>query len=83
MRPLTTTSPFFRIATRSQSVSTSFRMWVEKKMGATALALVDDQVPHLFAADRVETAHGLVQDQELRVGHQRGRQPRPLQHALR
>ena len=42
-----------------------------------------DQVADLLAADRIEAAHRLVEDDHLRVVHQRLRDADALQHALR
>ena len=51
--------------------------------GHAALALLGDEIAHVAAPERVEPAHGLVQDEQLGIVHQRGRQPQALQHALR
>ena len=59
------------------------RMWVEKKIGPPAIALVDDEVAHLLAADRIEAAHRLVEDEQLRIGDERRREAGALEHALR
>src|SRR6202041_352977 len=49
----------------------------------TAELLFDDEVADLFAADGVEAAHRLVEDEELRVVYECRGERRPLEHALR
>ena len=81
--PETTTSPLRRMQTASQSISTSLRMWLEKKTVLLRVRLLDDEVADLLAADRIEAAHRLVEDEELRIVDQRRREPGALEHALR
>ena len=50
------------IATRSQSISTSERMCVFMKIGLALGVEAQDQVADLLAADRVEAAHRLVEE---------------------
>ena len=58
-------------------------MWVEKKIGPARVALVEDEVAHLFATHRIETAHRLVEDEHLGIGDERGRETGALEHPLR
>ena len=51
--------------------------------GDAALALLYDQLADVAAAERVETAHRLVQHQEIRLVHERGGEAETLEHALR
>ena len=50
--------------------------------GAALGVQLDDQVAHLLAADGIEPGHRFVEDDQLRIAHQRLRDPDPLQHAL-
>ena len=58
-------------------------MWVEKKTVWPRFSLFDDEIAHLFAADGIEAAHRLVEDQELGIVHERRREAGALEHALR
>jgi hypothetical protein len=60
------------MATRSQVISTSGRIWVE----------VEHEIADLLAADGVEPGHGLVQHHQLRFAHQGLRYADALEHAL-
>ena len=51
-------------------------MWLEKKTVRPAVLLLDDEVAHLLAADRIEAAHRLVEDEQLRIVHERRRERR-------
>ena len=47
------------------------------------VAQLQDQLAHVAAADRIETRHRLVEDDELGIVDERLREPDALHHALR
>ena len=82
-RPLTTTLPCRRdghVIAERLDVAQDVR---REEDGAPLVALLEDQIAHLFSTDGIEAAHGLIEDQELGIGDQRRGQPGALQHALR
>ena len=58
-------------------------MWRREEDGPAPLALLEDEVADLLAADRIEAAHRLVEDEQLGVVHERGGEAGALEHALR
>ena len=70
------------MATRSQVISTSGRMCVEKKHGVALALELEHEVADLLAADGVEPGHGLVEDDQLGIAHQGLRDADALEHAL-
>ena len=68
--------------TRSQS-SLDVAQDVAREEDRLAALLLEDEVAHLFAPDRIEPAHRLVEDEELRIVHERGGEAGALEHALR
>ena len=58
-------------------------MWLEKKTVRPRAGLFDDEVADLLAADRIEAAHRLVEDEQLGRVHDRGGEAGALEHALR
>ena len=81
-RPSTLSSPWLMMATRSQTVSTSPSSWEEKKTVLPFLLQPLDDLAHLHAAQRVQAAGRLVEDQQVRVVDQGLGQSHPLLHAL-
>ena len=81
--PATTTSPLRRMQTRSQSISTSLRMWLEKKTVRPRCFSSTMRSRTSLRPDRIEAAHRLVEDEQLRIVHERRREPDALEHALR
>ena len=58
--------PFEMIATRSHSISTSGQDVRREQHRGAAIALLEDQLAHVAAAERIEPAHRLVQNEQLR-----------------
>jgi len=80
-RPSAFSSPSARIATRSQTVSTSPSSCDEKRPFSPRASGVG-YFAHLHPANRVEAARGFVEDQQVGIVDERLGQADPLLHAL-
>jgi len=70
------------ITTRSSAItSISWSRWEDNSTGAAAVGVVAQQATHPADAGRVKAVGRLVQDQDLRLTDQRGRDAQPLAHA--
>ena len=81
--PAATTRPWFTIATRSHSRSTSPRRCELRRTARPARLGVADDRADVVAADGVERGRRLVEDHERRVAEERGGEAEALLHALR
>ncbi len=75
-------------AAGDDSDSTAERLGVSQDVraeehGAALIAQVEDQMPHVPAAHRIEPGHRLVQEKHLRIVEQRLRDAHALDHAFR
>jgi hypothetical protein len=70
------------MVTRSHIASTSVEDVRREEDRPTLVGAREDQVADLLAADRIEAAHGLVEDEHLRVGDERRGEGGALEHAL-
>ena len=75
--------PWSTIATSSQMSSTSSSWWLEKRTAAPRAASVPEHLGERVHGDRVEPGEGLVEDEQVRLVHQRGRELRALLVAVR
>ena len=62
------------IATASQRRSTSSSWWLENTTGTPVAAYSDEHAAEHVDADRVEAGERLVEHEQLRVVHERGRE---------
>ena len=82
-RALVDDPPRRMIATRLQSSSTSASTWLDSRIVMPSAASRRDERAHVAHAGGVEAGRRLVEQQELRVAQQRGRDAEPLLHAVR
>ncbi len=70
------------VATRSQTVSTSGMMWLEKKTVTPRSSLRENDVADVAPADGIQAAHGFIENEELGLAQKRLAEGDPLQHAF-
>ncbi len=79
--PLAAMRPPMTMPARSHTFSTRLNMWVDKRMVLPWPFSSSQEVGHDFRREHVEAVRGLVEDDDVRVVHERHRKRRLLLHA--
>src|SRR5581483_5951273 len=70
----------------SDSITDHLHIWDDMRAEKHRLALIaqtQDQIADLFAPDRIQARHGLIENDQLGIVNESLRESDPLQHALR